>query len=201
MKKLLFLTICSLFFLISFVTQANASITYTRTPTGNLVTFPVTFNVSVDDFSDFGFSPDVNVYRIDLEGDYADGDFFGTCFASTTLSISQTLNQGEGDFEIGDRIKGVYIDPAVGSEDPNDCDTWTRAGIYIEGQPENTENPIITFVSGVPSKILNIATASSSDILASTGTLITDLWQILAIVIGIPLTFYVIPKIIAFFPF
>ncbi len=51
----------------------------------------------------------------------------------------------------------------------------------------------------MPPSVISIPIASSSDMLAATGALTTDLWTILAAFMGIPLGFYVIPKIIALF--
>ena len=44
--------------------------------------------------------------------------------------------------------------------------------------------------------ILTVASGSTAAILAYTGDLFTDLWVIVALVIGIPLAFYVIKKTI-----
>jgi hypothetical protein len=39
-----------------------------------------------------------------------------------------------------------------------------------------------------------------ADVTANIGTLVTDLWVVIALVVGIPLAFYVIKKVIALFP-
>lgn len=48
--------------------------------------------------------------------------------------------------------------------------------------------------------IRNFTLASSSDVMASVGTLFTDLWLIIAMVIGIPLAFYAIQRTIKLIP-
>ncbi len=48
--------------------------------------------------------------------------------------------------------------------------------------------------------ILTIGSASSTDLLAGAGTLFTDLWPILLVVIGIPLAFYIIQRVIKLVP-
>ena len=44
--------------------------------------------------------------------------------------------------------------------------------------------------------ILTVVSGGASDILAFTGDLFTDLWVVIALVIGIPLAFYIIRKVI-----
>lgn len=48
---------------------------------------------------------------------------------------------------------------------------------------------------GVPS-LFSVPMASSSDMVASVGTLFTDLWVLISIVAGLPLAFYVIRRVI-----
>jgi len=48
--------------------------------------------------------------------------------------------------------------------------------------------------------IVSLPTSTPADLLASTGTLFTDLWMIIALAVGIPLAFYVIRKVIALVP-
>lgn len=49
-------------------------------------------------------------------------------------------------------------------------------------------------------KIITLGVASGTDMVASIGTLFSDLWLILALVIGIPLAFYIIQRIIKLVP-
>ena len=44
--------------------------------------------------------------------------------------------------------------------------------------------------------ILTVVSGGAGDIMAFTGDLFTDLWVVIALVIGIPLAFYVIRKVI-----
>lgn len=39
-----------------------------------------------------------------------------------------------------------------------------------------------------------------SDITANISTLVTDLWVVIALIVGLPLAFYVIRKVVALFP-
>jgi hypothetical protein len=49
----------------------------------------------------------------------------------------------------------------------------------------------------IASNLFSVPMASTSDMLASTGTLSVDLWVIIALAIGIPLAFYVIRRLVA----
>jgi hypothetical protein len=48
--------------------------------------------------------------------------------------------------------------------------------------------------------ILTLPSASTTDVLASVGTLFTDLWVLIAVAVGIPLAFYIIKRVIALVP-
>lgn len=50
------------------------------------------------------------------------------------------------------------------------------------------------------SAIITLPTGAETDMLASVGTLTTDLWVIIALAIGIPLAFYVIRQVIGLVP-
>jgi len=42
--------------------------------------------------------------------------------------------------------------------------------------------------------------STASDVLASSSTLVTDLWVLIAIAIGVPLAFYIIRQVIGLVP-
>jgi hypothetical protein len=48
--------------------------------------------------------------------------------------------------------------------------------------------------------IITLPTGAEVDMLASVGTLTTDLWVIIALAIGVPLAFYVIRQVIGLVP-
>lgn len=48
--------------------------------------------------------------------------------------------------------------------------------------------------------ILTVPETVADDLLASAGTLFTDLWTVIALAVGIPLAFYIIKKVIALVP-
>jgi hypothetical protein len=47
--------------------------------------------------------------------------------------------------------------------------------------------------------IITIPTNAAADMLAYSGTLFTDLWPILLVVVGVPFGFYVVSKTISLF--
>jgi len=48
--------------------------------------------------------------------------------------------------------------------------------------------------------MIDLPLTAVADITANISTLLTDLWVIIAAVVGIPLAFYVIKKVIGLFP-
>jgi hypothetical protein len=50
------------------------------------------------------------------------------------------------------------------------------------------------------SAIITLPSGAETDMLASVGTLTTDLWVIIALAIGVPLAFYVIRQVIGLVP-
>ena len=47
---------------------------------------------------------------------------------------------------------------------------------------------------------ITIPSGAQTDLLASAGTLVTDLWLIIALAIGVPLAFYIIRQVIGLAP-
>jgi hypothetical protein len=47
---------------------------------------------------------------------------------------------------------------------------------------------------------ITIPTASSSDLFAAAGTLVGDLWVLIAVAIGVPLAFYIIKRVVGLLP-
>lgn len=48
-----------------------------------------------------------------------------------------------------------------------------------------------------PIKYLTIAPASTSDLMASTGQVVTDIWAIIALAMGVPVSFFAIKRLIS----
>lgn len=48
--------------------------------------------------------------------------------------------------------------------------------------------------------MIELPLTAVADLTANISTLLTDLWVVIALVVGIPLAFYVIKKVIALFP-
>ena len=108
-----------------------------------------------------------------------------------------------------------YTSPAAGTKyflaqypytNRNSYDTYFKSG-YNDGNVNlgKTKTLAWTLGSAVWSPIngngtyLSIPTASSTDLFASAGTIFGDTWQLIIIALGVPLAFYVIPKIILLF--
>lgn len=54
----------------------------------------------------------------------------------------------------------------------------------------------LSFASGVGATYITLPGTATADLLAYAGDLFTDLWVVIALVIGIPLGFYIIRKVI-----
>lgn len=48
--------------------------------------------------------------------------------------------------------------------------------------------------------MITLPETAVADVTANIGTIVTDLWVVVALVVGIPLAFYVIKKVIGLFP-
>jgi hypothetical protein len=48
--------------------------------------------------------------------------------------------------------------------------------------------------------MITLPGGASTDLFASVGTLVTDLWVLIAVAIGVPLAFYIIKQVIALVP-
>ena len=47
---------------------------------------------------------------------------------------------------------------------------------------------------------ITIPTSSSTDLFSAVGTLVGDLWVLIAVAIGVPLAFYIINRVIGLLP-
>jgi len=48
--------------------------------------------------------------------------------------------------------------------------------------------------------MITLPETAITDVTAQIGTLVSDLWVVIALVVGIPLAFYIIKKVIGLFP-
>jgi len=48
--------------------------------------------------------------------------------------------------------------------------------------------------------MIELPLTAVADVTAQIGTLVTDLWVVIALIVGIPLGFYIIKKVIGLFP-
>jgi hypothetical protein len=175
-----------------FGTPALASVNYTRTPAGDRINNPINVSVSVDAFTDFetewGFFENTQSWLVNFNG-YGEGvGFSSPCFSPATLSYSLTNFVAP----LGD-----YWGFMATSFSDTECQTQT--GNYLLESGLGMEAFLTITDETIHEKIITLDTGSSSDILASVGTLTTDLWAILAVMAGTPLAFFVIRGIIGLF--
>jgi hypothetical protein len=190
MKKIILFAILSLI--------ALPVLAYTRSPSGLEITSPVSFTFLASDYKQGPWlSNAAGRIIVDRtgEGDYT----FGTCklVSENPTGFTDIIDLALGDY------KNVMIKVWSYSPEENplayDC-IGDSASDNLEGTGADVIFTIIeTPAGGVPS-LFSVPMASSSDMVASVGTLFTDLWVIIALVIGIPLAFYIIQRVSALPP-
>ena len=173
----------------------SGAVSYSRTPDGTLITSPVSLFISANSWQDYvDFDPaldEMAYYKIEMQ-DNLENWYNGGCFATTNLTINPIFNLPV-ETEINTIIMSGWTD------DSPDCSNEDyQFGSYVY----ETGSPIFTIISGggvVPS-LFSMPMASSSDMVASVGTLFTDLWVIIALTIGVPLAFYIVNRFIGLTP-
>ena len=128
--------VSTILFFLSAPFFASAAINYTRVAPGVVIQSPFTVTVSVDSFSDYGFTPGVNLYYITLDDDY---NPHTECFPSTQLEANASF-----DVPDGDPVKGVMI---VGFT--NFCESGDEP-YYLEGDGMSTAFTVTGFSSSDP---------------------------------------------------
>jgi hypothetical protein len=190
MKKIILIAVLSLVALPVFAFFPGM-FGYTRTPsgTGEIIN-PIIVGVNADVW-DFGTEDNLSAtFRIRKPP----LSIYGNCFkeSENPTGFTDTFN-----LELG---KYKYVEMVFYYND--DC-TEISESADLELNDVDPDEIIFTIIEtptgGVPS-LFSVPMASSSDMLASTGVLFTDLWVIIALVIGIPLAFYIIQRVIALPP-
>lgn len=106
-------------------------------------------------------------------------------------SKNESLSACEGGMNYNDPSPiGIYRFLIIA--DNSECDGYLECKNSIDYYGSGDLEVYVTATG-----YMAIPVASTSDLFASAGTLITDLWILLAVAMGVPLGFYVIPKIIA----
>lgn len=165
--------------------SALAVVEYSRSPGGASITSPVVFNVSLDDFSDVGACGVDEGWLI-----YTNDEFFQNVmseeFASTTLSVNPSLS-----FPLGTTILEVYAM----------CSPTGTDEVLLEG---NGVDIIFTIIEGGLSGFSVISTGSAFGFLSGVGSAVktsgSTIWVIVAVAIGIPLTFVALNFVSGLFP-
>jgi len=166
---------------------------YTRSPSGLEIYNPVHISVIPSDFWRYGWNEYMAV-KIGFSRNGEGDDTYSNCY---TYNDYPTGFSFDIDLPISD-YKNVFYSMWAFSPEENplalSC-IGDSAGDSFEGTGLDVVFTIIeTPAGGVPS-LFSVPMASSSDMLASTGVLFTDLWVIIALVIGIPLAFYIITRV------
>lgn len=199
MRKIIFVALAAL----AFAHGAQAAVSYTRTPAGTLIYSPINIDVSFDDFSDTNIpSPYTNFWGVlvDDGGEWSAAPVI--CYASTTLSANLDIDLPAGDYP------GVWF---VGGETLDQCNTDTNLDGANWGDPAieyGTAGPNYSFTilaAASPSVSLNpiaVPTSTAPNSLGFVGSQIRDPGTLLVVVLafGLPLTFYVIGRLIRLIP-
>jgi len=195
MKKIFIFSLA--FLLVPFF--VSGAVTYERTPSGYTIENPVSFDVAVDSFSDLvcpeGYQ---NYWEIYLWTGAEEGQAFERaygCNASSTLSQYEedTLPVGDYtsvDINCYDTLEDCEADPY--------CSTSCSSGINLEG----VSYPEILFevVEGETSgEIVTINSGFISGFLDYIGQLFSDLKYLIILIIGLPLAFWVVKRVVEVF--
>jgi hypothetical protein len=203
MKKLLF----TILFFVLTPLSALASINYSRSPSETSITSPVQINLSFNNWSDFGTIGGINdaeSYYIDIfDQNPLGGEWYSSCNATTTLSISPQLV-----IPTGRSLNGVYV---IAFSD-NGCNDYLYA--YALEFIDN-DTPIFTIISssggggGVlfgthyPENGTDDIGTSTTGLLAAVGFVSSDtfggIFPYLMLSIGVFTGFYVIQKLAMIF--
>lgn len=103
----------------------------------------------------------------------------------------KTFGDFWGSEQYNQNIYLLYVDtshaePCVSTSDYSICSAWATRFAYVKLLPDPPPPPILSMPE----------TASSDILVANVGGLFTDFWPIITIMFGIPLAFYIIPRVI-----
>ena len=201
MKKVILIAILSLIALPVF-----GAVNYSRTPVGTEITSPVDVDVSVDSFSvDFGWNmvsgcffvvgnQPCNFWGVRITN-YDNDTFESVCIPVENLSNNFTFSLPVDNY--------IEVAAKTGNTQAS-CDNGGEQSYLLESNEGET---IFTIISGsqfnnfhIISGTSPLTISSTSDVMASAGTLFSDLWVIIVLAIGIPLAFYIIKRIIKLAP-
>lgn len=170
------------------VQMASASITYDRTPSGDEVTSPVKFYVSLDSFSDTELSATSTYYGLWLNCDFSpDGcatEQYTECVPKTTLIHTFTANPPVG----------YGTDDILFSGDASSTICGT-AQQEFDGASMPGETGFEVFAGG---NIISVTPSSIASTTAYIGDLINSVSPFLWLIIGLPLGFWIINETMKF---
>ena len=168
--------------------SAFGAVSYSRSPAGENITSPVSISASFDSISETGLSTDYWTIAVDTEA--GEITTILPCVSSSTLS-----NSGDMSFPINTEAISVYT---IGNNDLDECNIGAgNVGINFE-----SNDIIFKIISGVvvSNNYLSVPSLASSDLLGLVSIIFNDFWSIIALIIGVPLSFVIINKIISLMP-
>lgn len=185
MKKLYL--IISLAVLLLIGNSAFGAVTYERSPSGTEITSPVSFSVTLDDIFDLEFDEEIGVGYWAIVAGGEEAEYWSEAIASTTLSTTFLIS-----VPTGEAITNILSCACPPEFDFNACS---------ENLGDNCSNTGISLESGEPAfTIIYSFIPISSDFVVSTLAYINQgiggLGPFLYVIIGLPLAFWVIKKIL-----
>lgn len=188
MKKLFVVILIGL----SFSALCFATIFYNRTPPGIEITSPVNLEWSWDNYNEVCTSCDGDeTYQLKLNHDPPPSWVCGLSYPVATLSGSENF-----EIPVGTDNWGIYM--VFGIREDYDCEGYVQETYDFE---VGTSTPCFTIIEGEEEDyIFSFTTSNLNSLINSIKEFFDSVWPLIALIIGIPLAFYVIGKIISIFP-
>ena len=191
---------------VSFFVFSGFAFAYTRIPVGDSITSPVTISFYRDDptsdmpdWFQVGFS-NVNYYSIDPASDTT--DYYGTCFPVNETDLKTDIFN----FSVGETIKVISLQGFTDSNCQNVADDGFGHIAFknFEGDGAYT---IFTIIQNIQTASVGLFTFVSATDTAQTGGLLSEnvlpsissLWPLVAIILTVPIVFYILHEIIKLF--
>lgn len=180
-NKKLFFSILGILIFIPF--SVFSAVIYERTPSDYTIESPVNISVSIDDF--YVVCSRRPNWQIEIYNTNWETAFWSEIFTSTTLSASVDFDLPVDSY--------IYVDICcfLEGEDCGDSD-------YDYTLEYNNDNPIFEIIEPVSPFALPINSVNST--IAYIGDLFTSIGGFIWLIIGIPLGFIVIKRVIALMP-
>lgn len=189
LQKKIGLLVFSIGFLISLTNPARAEVFYDRTPSGEAILSPVSFDVSFDSISDFA----------DCESQDPAVEFWYLCLGNDD---DGTCDVNSESIDILDLDEVFILSPPAGNYYGvyaicNEETLTSEDGIGLEVDPGNVIFTILAEEGFVVDFMPENAVSSTTNVM---GELINSLWIFIELAIGIPLAFWFVGKMLKMMP-